>query len=137
MLARAPRLSLPRFRHLPRRRIRIRWIRFASCRGIVRLRTRCTTWRRRGSSDSSPAVERPLWLAYLARSREQYARDTASMGRELRAAGKTRMTRAPYAHGFELGPDDDAAMVRYGQRARSGRRHPEFPGAERRVVEAR
>jgi PelA/Pel-15E family pectate lyase len=49
-------------------------------------------------------VERPLWLAYVARSREQYTRDTAAMGRELRVAGKTRMTRAPYAHGFEIGP---------------------------------
>ena len=51
------------------------------------------------------AVERPLWLAYVARSREQYARDTASMGRELRAVGKRTMTRAPYSHGFEVGPE--------------------------------
>jgi PelA/Pel-15E family pectate lyase len=49
--------------------------------------------------------ERPLWLAYVARSREQYTRDTAAMGRELRAAGKTKMVRAPYAHGFEIGQE--------------------------------
>jgi len=49
-------------------------------------------------------VERPLWTAYVARSREQHARDTSAMNRELRDAGKTQMTRAPYAHGFEVGP---------------------------------
>jgi PelA/Pel-15E family pectate lyase len=51
------------------------------------------------------AVERPLWMAYVARSREQYTRDTAAMGRELRGAGKPTMRRAPYAHGFEVGPE--------------------------------
>lgn len=50
-------------------------------------------------------VERPLWTAYAARSREQHSRDTAAMGRELRAAGKTQMARAPYSHGFEVGPE--------------------------------
>ena len=49
-------------------------------------------------------VERSLWTTYIARSRDQYTRDTAAMGRELRAAGKAQMTRAPYAHGFEVGP---------------------------------
>ena len=51
------------------------------------------------------AVERPLWLAYIARSHEQYMRDTAAMRRELRGAGKSTMTRAAYAHGFEVGPE--------------------------------
>ena len=50
-------------------------------------------------------VERPLWTAYIARSREQHTRDTAAMGRELRAVGRPQMTRAPYAHGFEVGPE--------------------------------
>jgi PelA/Pel-15E family pectate lyase len=49
-------------------------------------------------------IERPLWAAYIARSREYYTRDSAAMHRELRAAGKSAMTRAPYTHGFEVGP---------------------------------
>ena len=57
-------------------------------------------------------VERPLWTAYLARSRERYERDTAAMRGELRAAGKSQMTRAPYAHGFELGPEMTARWFR-------------------------
>ena len=48
-------------------------------------------------------IERPLWTAYVARSRAQYVRDTVAMQRELRAAGKSAMTRAPYTHGFEVG----------------------------------
>ena len=58
------------------------------------------------------AVERPLWAAYIARSREQYTRDTATMGRELRGVGKSTMTRAPYAHGFEVGPEMTARWFR-------------------------
>jgi PelA/Pel-15E family pectate lyase len=50
-------------------------------------------------------VERPLWTAYVTRSRDRHTRDTAAMGRELRAAGRAQMTRAPYAHGFEVGPE--------------------------------
>ncbi|HVE33030.1 MAG TPA: pectate lyase [Gemmatimonadaceae bacterium] len=49
-------------------------------------------------------VERPLWLAYIARSRELYARDTAAMNAELRAVGKHAMTRAPYVHAFSVEP---------------------------------
>jgi len=45
------------------------------------------------------------WTAYLGRSREQYARDTAAMGRELRAAGLQTMTRGPYSHDFSVKPE--------------------------------
>jgi PelA/Pel-15E family pectate lyase len=48
---------------------------------------------------------RSEWMTYLERSREQYARDTAAMGRELRAAGLTAMTRGPYAHDFSVKPE--------------------------------
>jgi PelA/Pel-15E family pectate lyase len=50
-------------------------------------------------------IERPLWTAYIAQSRAQHTRDTAAMGRELRSLGRSQMTRAPYAHGFEVGPE--------------------------------
>lgn len=40
------------------------------------------------------------WSTYLARSRAQYAADTASMDAELRAANMTVMVRAPYARDF-------------------------------------
>ena len=50
-----------------------------------------------------PALKRE-WSAYVARSRAVYDRDTASMARELRAAGRTAMTRAPYAHDFSVKP---------------------------------
>src|SRR5437763_412592 len=42
------------------------------------------------------------WTAYIARSREQYTRDTLAMRRELRAAGLAAMVRGPYTHGFEV-----------------------------------
>ncbi|HEY9225668.1 MAG TPA: pectate lyase, partial [Gemmatimonadaceae bacterium] len=42
------------------------------------------------------------WEAYLVRSRELRMRDTASMRKELRAAGATKMTQAPYTHDFAL-----------------------------------
>jgi len=58
------------------------------------------------------AVERPLWTAYIARSREQHTRDTASMGRELRGVGRPTMTRASYAHGFEVGPEMTARWLK-------------------------
>jgi PelA/Pel-15E family pectate lyase len=45
------------------------------------------------------------WTVYLDRSREQYTRDTAAMGRELRAAGLHAMTRAPYSHDFSVKPE--------------------------------
>jgi PelA/Pel-15E family pectate lyase len=44
------------------------------------------------------------WAAYVARSREQYARDTAAMSRELRSAGKPAMVRAMYTHDFSVKP---------------------------------
>jgi PelA/Pel-15E family pectate lyase len=44
------------------------------------------------------------WKAYIQRSREQYTRDTAAMGRELRGAGLTAMTRPPYTHDFSYKP---------------------------------
>lgn len=49
------------------------------------------------------------WMAYLQRSREQYARDTAAMGRELRTVGLTAMTRGPYTHDFSVKPEMTAA----------------------------
>ena len=52
----------------------------------------------------APAL-RGRWEDYIARSRDLYARDTASMKRELRAAGKTEMTRGPYAHDFSVKPE--------------------------------
>jgi PelA/Pel-15E family pectate lyase len=45
------------------------------------------------------------WTAYLQRSREQYARDTIAMRRELRAAGLAAMERGPYAHDFSVKPE--------------------------------
>jgi PelA/Pel-15E family pectate lyase len=45
------------------------------------------------------------WTAYVQRSREQYTRDTATMGRELRAAGLIAMTRGPYTHDFSVKPE--------------------------------
>ncbi|HEV8498416.1 MAG TPA: pectate lyase [Gemmatimonadaceae bacterium] len=45
------------------------------------------------------------WTVYLDRSREQYTRDTAAMGRELRAAGLHAMTRGPYSHDFSVKPE--------------------------------
>ena len=40
------------------------------------------------------------WHAYLARSRAMRDRDTIAMAAELRAAHKTKMAQAPYAHDF-------------------------------------
>jgi PelA/Pel-15E family pectate lyase len=45
------------------------------------------------------------WTGYLDRSRVQYARDTAAMDRELRAAGLHAMTRGPYTHDFSVKPE--------------------------------
>ena len=50
-----------------------------------------------------PALARE-WNAYVARSRAVYDKDTASMARELRAARRTAMTRAPYVHDFSVKP---------------------------------
>jgi PelA/Pel-15E family pectate lyase len=49
-----------------------------------------------------PPGERQAWRAYIDSSAAQYARDTSVMNAELRKAGKTAMTRAPYDHGFEV-----------------------------------
>ena len=43
-----------------------------------------------------PAAARAAWTAYLARSHRTLARDTAFMNAELRRAGRTVMTRAPF-----------------------------------------
>jgi PelA/Pel-15E family pectate lyase len=51
-----------------------------------------------------PAAERAAWSAYLARSAAQYASDTSAMNRELRAAQRDKMTRAPYTHEFSVKP---------------------------------
>ena len=45
------------------------------------------------------------WNAYIARSHAVYARDTATMKRELGKAGKAEMTRGPYTHDFSVKPD--------------------------------
>ena len=50
-----------------------------------------------------PALKRE-WDAYVARSRAAYARDTAQMNAELRKAGRSAMTNAPYAHDFSVKP---------------------------------
>ena len=70
-------------------RIRIRWIRFASCRGIARRMTRCTVWRRRGSAKLVPRSSAAVGGVSRAVARA-YTRDTAAMGRELRAGGRRR-----------------------------------------------
>ena len=51
----------------------------------------------------------PAWTAYLRHSREQYARDTAAMHAELRAAHADAMVRAPYTHDFSVSPFMTAA----------------------------
>jgi PelA/Pel-15E family pectate lyase len=51
-----------------------------------------------------PPAERAAWNAYFARSAAQYGIDTAAMNRELRAAHRSRMTRAPYTHEFSVKP---------------------------------
>src|SRR5262249_53398289 len=48
--------------------------------------------------------KRTAWNAYLSRSRDQYTRDTAAMGSELRAASMVAMVRAPYTHDFSVKP---------------------------------
>src|SRR4051812_7787434 len=55
--------------------------------------------------DALPPVERQAWTAYVDRSRALSARDHASMEAELRAAGKARMTRAPYRKAFRIEPE--------------------------------
>jgi PelA/Pel-15E family pectate lyase len=50
-------------------------------------------------------TRRHEWMTYVQRSREQYTRDTAAMGRELRAAGLSAMTRGPYTHDFSVKPE--------------------------------
>lgn len=52
-----------------------------------------------------PAAQRGAWVRYLAASRAMYARDTAAMGAELRAAKMSTMIRAPYAHDFSVKPE--------------------------------
>ena len=42
------------------------------------------------------------WIAYIARSRAQRAVDSTVMAKELSVAGRTAMTRAPYARNFEI-----------------------------------
>jgi PelA/Pel-15E family pectate lyase len=42
------------------------------------------------------------WLAYIARSREQRAKDSAVMAAELAPVGRMEMIAAPYSHGFEV-----------------------------------
>ena len=49
-----------------------------------------------------PPTQRDAWTAYVARSRAAYDRDTVAMRRELRTAGATEMTRAPYTHDFSV-----------------------------------
>ena len=49
-----------------------------------------------------PDSARRAWEAYIARSAATHARDTAAMNAELRAAGTTKMVRAPYTHDFEV-----------------------------------
>ena len=44
-----------------------------------------------------PLAQRTAWTAYVARSASTLARDTAFLNNELRAVGRTTMTRAPYA----------------------------------------
>lgn len=51
----------------------------------------------------APSTAR-AWTTYVARSRAVHARDTAAMNAELRALGRTEMTRAPYAHDFGVRP---------------------------------
>jgi PelA/Pel-15E family pectate lyase len=48
--------------------------------------------------------KRTAWSAYIARSRDRYARDTAAMRAELRAATMSTMVRAPYMHDFSVKP---------------------------------
>lgn len=49
-----------------------------------------------------PPAQRRAWEAYLARSAALHTADTLAMRRELRALGRTTMTRAPYAHDFSV-----------------------------------
>ena len=51
------------------------------------------------------AKRKTEWTAYIERSRERYTRDTAEMGRELRAAGLMAMVRGPYTHDFSVKPE--------------------------------
>ncbi|MDB4875054.1 MAG: pectate lyase [Gemmatimonadetes bacterium] len=54
-------------------------------------------------------AQRREWTSYLQRSHDRYTRDTAAMGRELRAAKRAAMTRAPYTHDFSVKPYMTAA----------------------------
>ena len=56
----------------------------------------------------APTLERD-WMAYVRRSRTQYARDTAAMHRELRTAGLSAMARGPYTHDFSVKSEMTAA----------------------------
>jgi len=49
-----------------------------------------------------PAAERAAWTRYLERSAQLAAADRAAMDAELRAAGKPRMTPAPYRRAFRV-----------------------------------
>ena len=51
-----------------------------------------------------PATARAAWQGYIRRSRRLEARDRAFMAAELRAAGMTKMVRAPYTHDFGMEP---------------------------------
>lgn len=51
----------------------------------------------------APRAQRE-WNAYLQRSRALHTLDTAAMGRELRAVGRTVMIRPPYTHDFSVKP---------------------------------
>jgi len=49
-----------------------------------------------------PDAERRAWRTYIDGSTAQYIRDTSAMNAELRQDRKKEMSRAPYAHGFEV-----------------------------------
>ncbi len=51
-----------------------------------------------------PPRQRAAWQRYLSHSRELDRRNRASMAAELRAAGKSSMTTAPYVHYFTMEP---------------------------------
>jgi PelA/Pel-15E family pectate lyase len=66
-----------------------------------------------------PAPEREAWTRYLASSERLSAADHAAMDAELRAAGKPRMTPAPYKKAFRFDP---GAMTPAWLRSDEGRR---------------
>ena len=119
--------SSPRFRHSPRRRIRIRWTRFASCRAIARRTTRChylAPARIAKLPVSLGASVRYGWRIVARLPRAVHARHGA-MGRELRRRRPVAMTRAPYAHDFAVRPSMTPAWFATDSARASGRRDPE------------